>query len=100
MAIRFEKLFKLTGWATLTIIISVVTTLTTLAVNDAFYAGGKAVAISTDIGTTSSPTASLNCGDLVYSPVQNSCVEKAVFNDEMQRLFVALGIDPSIYQDQ
>lgn len=44
--------------------------------------------------TTSNVT---NCETGVYSPVQNTCVSKEVFDNEMQRLFAALGIDTSIY---
>ncbi len=39
----------------------------------------------------------VDCETGVYSPVQNKCVSKVVFNQEMQRLFAALGINSSIY---
>ena len=43
-------------------------------------------------------SSTLDCDQGVYSPVQRACVDQAVFNDEMKRLFAALGIDTSIYQ--
>ena len=39
----------------------------------------------------------LECEQDVYSPVQRKCVSKQVFDEEMKRLFAALGIDASIY---
>lgn len=39
----------------------------------------------------------LECGADVYSPVQRKCVSQQVFDEEMKRLFAALGIDASIY---
>lgn len=40
----------------------------------------------------------IECGELVYSPVQSVCVDRATFDEEMQRLFSALGIDTKIYK--
>lgn len=40
----------------------------------------------------------LDCDQGVYSPVQRACVDQAIFDGEMKRLFAALGIDTSIYQ--
>lgn len=42
-------------------------------------------------------TSFVDCGSKVYSPVQRNCVSKEVFDQEMKRLFAALGIDTSIY---
>ena len=39
----------------------------------------------------------LECGERLYSPVQRKCVSKQIFDDEMKRLFAALGINASIY---
>ena len=39
----------------------------------------------------------LDCNQLVYSPVQNKWVSQDVFDEEMIKLFAALGIDTSIY---
>ena len=46
---------------------------------------------------TSSAASVLECGQEVYSPVQRKCVSKQIFDEEMKRLFAALGIDASIY---
>ena len=40
----------------------------------------------------------VDCDVGVYSPVQKTCVSKEQFNLEMKRLFAALGIDTSIYE--
>ena len=40
----------------------------------------------------------LECANGVYSPVQRKCVEQTVFDEEMKRLFSALGLDTQIYQ--
>lgn len=40
----------------------------------------------------------INCDEGVYSPVQNKCVSQDIFDQEMMRLYSALGIDVSIYQ--
>ena len=42
----------------------------------------------------------LDCTSGVYSPVQHKCVPQMVFDEEMQRLFSALGLDTQIYQRQ
>ena len=47
--------------------------------------------------SASSQQSVLDCGSKVYSPVQKTCVARDVFDAEMQRLFVALGIDTSAY---
>lgn len=44
------------------------------------------------------PPNTLDCEQLIYSPVQNKCVSKEVFEREMARLFSALGVDASISQ--
>jgi hypothetical protein len=40
----------------------------------------------------------LICAKGVYSPVQKTCVDQATFDAEMKRLFAALGLDTSIYE--
>ena len=40
----------------------------------------------------------IDCDDGVYSPVQNKCVSQDIFDQEMMRLYSALGIDVSILQ--
>lgn len=42
----------------------------------------------------------IDCGQQVYSPVQNKCVSQDIFDEEMTTLFSALGIDISIYQSK
>ena len=42
----------------------------------------------------------LECGSEVYSPVQKRCVDQATFDQEMARLFAALGLDSKLYQTQ
>lgn len=39
----------------------------------------------------------LVCEDGVYSPIQKTCVDQATFDDEMTRLFAALGLDAGAY---
>ena len=50
------------------------------------------------IATTVPAGTALDCDQGVYSPVQRACVDQAIFDGEMKRLFAALGIDTSIYQ--
>jgi len=87
-----------------TLIMVVVSSVTTLlfAVNLGFIvplstsdplAGSLALIASSNPG---SPV--LDCDAGVYSPVQNKCVSRAVFDAEMQRLFTALGLDGTLYQ--
>lgn len=45
-------------------------------------------------------TALTDCEAGIYSPVQKACVDQATFDAEMQRLFLALGLDPSIYASE
>ena len=42
----------------------------------------------------------LECGNDVYSPVQKHCVDQKTFDQEMARLFAALGLDSKLYQTQ
>ena len=44
-----------------------------------------------------SSAAITDCSSGVYSPVQKTCVDQQTFDEEMQRLFLALGLDPGIY---
>lgn len=54
--------------------------------------------LSHSIQAAQLPSKSMDCDELVYSPVQNKCVTQDVFDLEMARLFTALGIDSSIYK--
>lgn len=51
-----------------------------------------------------SPTATtpniLECDRGTYSPVQRRCVDQAVFDGEMKRLFEALGLNANAYQQR
>ncbi|MCP4936180.1 MAG: hypothetical protein GY927_18750 [bacterium] len=40
----------------------------------------------------------LECGERIYSPVQNQCVTRAVFDEEMKRLYAALGIETAAFK--
>jgi len=40
----------------------------------------------------------LDCNDGTYSPVQRRCVDQDVFDAEMKRLFLALGLDTTAYE--
>lgn len=40
----------------------------------------------------------VDCADKIYSPVQNKCVSQTVFDQEIVRLYSALGIDVSVLQ--
>lgn len=39
----------------------------------------------------------LECGENIYSPVQNRCVTRTVFDEEMKRLYAALGIKTAVF---
>ncbi len=73
---------------------SVLTTMATW-----FFAHGSLLRSPPIAGETNTVTASsvLDCENGVYSPVQRRCVSQEVFDAEMKRLFVALGIDTSVY---
>lgn len=47
--------------------------------------------------SVASQTSVLDCGSEIYSPVQKTCVSREIFEAEMQRLFIALGIDTTAY---
>lgn len=49
------------------------------------------------ISTLNQPTSMMNCGELLFSPIQKKCVSKDVFDAEMNRLFAALGLDTKPY---
>lgn len=40
----------------------------------------------------------LDCNVGTYSPVQRRCVDQDVFDAEMKRLFLALGLDTTAYE--
>lgn len=46
------------------------------------------------------PTGILDCEKGVYSPVQRLCVDQAIFDAEMKRLFAALGLNSKAYEKQ
>jgi len=82
-----------------TVIVAFLASVTTTIVTNSFFTPERH--INAQPGSPTSPvlsrTSVLSCGDQVYSPVQNTCVDQRVFDMEMQRLFAALGIDTSIY---
>ncbi len=86
--------------ALVAVVTSIVTTLATLGISFAYFEFNKSgpIPLAPTAALIAPGSQPIQCGAQVYSPVQNSCVDQSVFDDEMKRLFTALGIDPSIYQ--
>lgn len=80
------------------IIASVASVLTTLA-SSFFISSDKSGPLTAAPASHSvtSQASVLDCGSEIYSPVQKTCVSREVFDEEMQRLFAALGIDTRAY---
>lgn len=61
------------------------------------FNGSNDVPPATAMHALPATQSALECGAKVYSPVQRQCVSQEIFDGEMKRLFAALGIDTSIY---
>jgi len=83
-------------------VISSVATMTTAKLWDSVFVSDS-TAVPQTLSSSSSPLPNLagsvlECGTDVYSPVQKRCVDQATFDQEMTRLFAALGLDSKLYQ--
>jgi len=83
-------------------VISSVATMTTAKLWDSVSVSDGS-AVPQTLSSSSSPPPNLagsvlKCGTDVYSPVQKRCVDQTTFDQEMTRLFAALGLDSKLYQ--
>lgn len=90
---------NIVGTAAVAVLSSVTTVLVSHWVAGAPVGDPVAVVPSTVLPAAPGGTGSvaLACGDLIYSPVQRTCVDQQTFDAEMKRLFAALGLNAGIY---
>lgn len=86
-----------TAIITVSAFVSAVTAYAVVQINSQLAANSTDI-MSNSVQSAQLPPSTIDCEQLVYSPVQNKCVTAEIFDQEMARLFSALGIDSSIYK--